>query len=140
MRIQFLQKRPCHKRSHAFYWSWATINCNHKWISPICIRCMSEIAGLLSPAQGWRKATQTRSTKVNITERGYWWGYLKTWPIKQDPCISWSWLCEIHWNGREQNGVSYVSKANALKRKAVDVKNYIKKMEETLCMLQEKTK
>ena len=28
--------------------------------------------------------------------------------------------------------LSYVSKANALKRKAVDVKNDIKKMEETL--------
>ena len=34
----------------------------------------------------------------------------------------------------------YVSKANALKRKAVDVKNDIKKMEETLSMLQEKRK
>ena len=34
--------------------------------------------------------------------------------------------------------LSYVSKANVLKRKAVDVKNDIKKMEETLIMLQEK--
>ena len=36
--------------------------------------------------------------------------------------------------------LSYVFKANALKRKAVDVKNDIKKMEETLSMLQEKQK
>ena len=36
--------------------------------------------------------------------------------------------------------LSYVFKANALKRKAIDVKNDIKKMEETLSMLQEKQK
>ena len=36
--------------------------------------------------------------------------------------------------------LSYVSKGNALKRKPVDVKNDIKKMEETLSMLQEKRK
>ena len=34
--------------------------------------------------------------------------------------------------------LSYVSKVGALKRKAVDVKSDIKKMEETLSMLQEK--
>ena len=34
--------------------------------------------------------------------------------------------------------LSYVSKANVLKRKAVDVKNDIKKMDETLIMLQDK--
>ena len=49
---------------------------------------------------GWRKATQTRLTKVNITERD-WRGYFEMWPITQDSCISWSWLCEIQWNGRE---------------------------------------
>ena len=36
--------------------------------------------------------------------------------------------------------LSYVSKVNALKRKAVDVKNDIKKLEETFSMLQEKRK
>ena len=36
--------------------------------------------------------------------------------------------------------LSYVSKANALKRKAVDVKNGIKKMGETLSMLQKNEK
>ena len=36
--------------------------------------------------------------------------------------------------------LSYVSKVNALKRKAVDVKNDIKKMEETLSMLQKTQK
>ena len=34
--------------------------------------------------------------------------------------------------------LSHVSKVGALKRKAVDVKSDIKKMEETLSMLQEK--
>ena len=36
--------------------------------------------------------------------------------------------------------LSYVSQANALKRKAVDIKNDIKKMEEILSILQEKQK
>ena len=36
--------------------------------------------------------------------------------------------------------LSYISKAIALKRKAADVNNDIKKMEETLSMLQEKRK
>ena len=40
----------------------------------------------------------------------------------------------------KMNNLSYVSQANTLKKKTVDAKNDIKKLEETLSMLQEKRK